>query len=47
MTSEIKENKIDTSNEEVTHLEFIGDRTSDYDYELFISSENITLLENF
>ena len=25
MTSEIKENEIDTSNEEVTHLEFVGD----------------------
>ena len=47
MTSEIKENEINTSNEEVTHLKFIGDRASDYDYELFISSENINLLENF
>ena len=44
MTSEIKENKIDTSNEEVTHLEFVG---SDYDHELSVSGENITLLENF
>ena len=26
MTSEIKENEIDTSNEKVTHLEFVGDR---------------------
>ncbi|CAG8485228.1 11953_t:CDS:2 [Funneliformis mosseae] len=37
MTSEIKENEIDTSNEEVTHLEFVGDRASDYDHELFVS----------
>ncbi|CAG8538360.1 14475_t:CDS:2, partial [Funneliformis caledonium] len=47
MTSEIKENEINTSNEEVTHLEFVGDKASDYDHELFISSENIILLENF
>ncbi|CAG8745971.1 1083_t:CDS:2, partial [Funneliformis caledonium] len=47
MTSEIKENEIDTSNEGVTHLEFVGDRASDYDYELSVSGENITLLENF
>ena len=26
MTSEIKENEIDISNEEVTYLEFIGDQ---------------------
>ena len=47
MTSEIKENEIDTSNEEVTHLEFVGDWVSDYDHELSVSSENITFLENF
>ncbi|CAG8442581.1 1958_t:CDS:2 [Funneliformis caledonium] len=47
MTSEIKENEIDTSNEEVTHLEFIGDKASDYDHELSVSNENITLLKNF
>jgi len=47
MTSEIKENEIDTSNEGVTHLEFVGDRASDYDHELSVSGENITLLENF
>src|ERR1044072_1545128 len=45
--SEIKENEIDTSNEEVTHLEFVGDRASDYDHELPVSGENITLLEKF
>jgi len=39
MPSEIKENEIDTS-DEVTHLEFVGDRAS-------ASSENITLLEKF
>ncbi|CAG8728072.1 6155_t:CDS:2 [Rhizophagus irregularis] len=47
MTSEIKENKINTSNKQVTHLEFVGDRTSDYNHELSVFGENITLLENF
>src|ERR1044071_9751748 len=47
MISEIKENEINISNKEVTHLEFVGDRALDYDHELSISSENITLLENF
>jgi len=47
MTSEIKENEIDTSNEKVTYLEFVGDRALDYDHELFVSGENIILLENF
>ncbi|CAG8512924.1 4488_t:CDS:2 [Dentiscutata heterogama] len=39
MPSEIKENEIDAS-DEVTHLEFVGDRAS-------ASSENIALLEKF
>ncbi|CAG8770633.1 4156_t:CDS:1, partial [Dentiscutata heterogama] len=39
MPFEIKESEIDTS-DEVTHLEFVGDRAS-------ASSENITLLEKF
>ena len=47
MISEIKENEINISNKEVTHLEFVGDRALDYDHELSISSENITLLEKF
>ena len=47
MTSEIKENEIDTSNEEVTHLEFVGDRASDYDHELSVSGENITFWKIF
>ena len=46
MPSETK-NGTDTNNEEVTHLEFVGDRASDYDHELFVSGENIILLENF
>ncbi|CAG8657336.1 9088_t:CDS:2 [Funneliformis caledonium] len=45
MTSEIKENEIDTSNEEVTHLEFVGDRASDYDHELSVSVEACSKLE--
>ena len=47
ITSEIKENEIDTSNEEVTHFKFVGDKASDYDHELFVFGENITFLENF
>ncbi|CAJ0831430.1 293_t:CDS:2 [Entrophospora sp. SA101] len=39
--------KINTSNEEVTHLEFVDDRASDYNYEIFPSCKNITLLEEF
>ncbi|CAB5185146.1 unnamed protein product [Rhizophagus irregularis] len=39
MTSEIKENKINTSNKQVTHLEFVGDRTSDYNHELSVFVE--------
>ncbi|CAG8514313.1 12820_t:CDS:2 [Acaulospora colombiana] len=39
MSSEIKENEIDAS-DEVTHLEFVRDRAS-------ASSKNIALLENF
>ncbi|RHZ85491.1 hypothetical protein Glove_65g74 [Diversispora epigaea] len=44
MTSEIKENEIDTSNGGVTHLEFVGDRTSGCNHEIF-ACKDITLLE--
>ena len=47
MTSEIKEHEIDTSNEEVIHLEFVGDRVSYHKHELSVSGDNITLLANF
>ncbi|CAG8793746.1 36344_t:CDS:1 [Gigaspora margarita] len=46
MPFEINENGTDSS-DEVTHLEFIGDSASDYDYKVSTSSKDITLLEKF